>query len=272
MLSLFLIIQFPVSYAQTDPILITVSDTMNDVEFDGKWSFPSEWKASSLNSMGDQVMIRSAHQDNFVYIFIDVLSDASLDRGSFIDVLSDVLSDASLDRGSDRAVICFDPDNSKSSIPNDDDYCFVAILDKEVGLTLKGNPSFSSKSNFQKIPNHRDFIAIGAVSDQNDRYLKSPHPSYEFRIPTDLIQRSNHYGFYIEIFDAKSGESQTWPGSIPKKNPMSIPSPNFWGDLISPDKSLPEFPFPILLFVIMLLTMIIMSRKLNSGRLRINIH
>ena len=84
MLSLFLIIQFPVSYAQTDPILITVSDTMNDVEFDGKWSFPSEWKASSINSMGDQVMIRSAHQDNFVYIFIDVLADASLDRGSFI--------------------------------------------------------------------------------------------------------------------------------------------------------------------------------------------
>jgi len=251
---LLLISNFQSSFAENEPILITVSDQMNFIEFDGKWSFFSEWKASSLDSMGDKTVIRSAHQDNFVYIFIDVLSDVSLDKGS------------------DRAVICFDPDNSKSSIPDDNDYCFIAILDREVGFTLKGNSPFSSKSNFEQIPNHPDFIAIGAVSDQNDRYLKSPHPSYEFKIPTDLIQRSNHYGFYVETFDAKSGESQTWPGNIPKKSPLSIPSPSYWGDLRSPDRSLPEFPFPILLFVIMLLTMIIVSRKLNDGRLRINIH
>lgn len=251
---MLLIFNFQSSFAENESILITYSDRMNFIEFDGKWSFKSEWKQSSLTSMGESTKIRSAHYDDFIYIFVDVLYDSSLDKGS------------------DRAIICFDPDNSKSSIPGDDDYCFVAILDREVGFTLVGDSPFSSKSNFKQIPNHRDFIAIGAVSDQNDRYLKSPHPSYEFRIPTDLIQRSNYYGFYVETFDAKSGESQTWPENIPKKSPMSIPSPNFWGDMISPDKSLPEFPFPILLFVIMLLTIIIMSRKLNNGRLRINIH
>ena len=253
-LSLFvLVFNFPGSYAETEPVFITLSNKMNLIEFDGKWSFFSEWKESSLNSIGESVKIRSAHYENFVYIFVDALYDSNLDKGS------------------DRAMICFDPDNSKSIIPNENHMCFLAILDRDIGFTIQGNSPLPSKNYFNTIPNHPDFIAIGGVSDENDRYLKSPHPSYEFKIPVELISPSNHYGFYVEVFDASSGASMTWPQNIIKKNPMYIPSPNYWGELISIDKSIPEFPFPIILLVIMLFTMIIMSRKLNYGRLRINI-
>lgn len=233
--------------------MITYSDKMDLIEFDGKWTYFSEWKESSLNSIGESLKIRTAHFGNFIYIFVDVLHDSTLNLGS------------------DRAIICFDQDNSKSSIPDSSDYCFQATLDRETGFTFKGDSSFSIKNNFQQIANHKDFIAIGGVSDENDRYLKSPHPSYEFRIPTELIERSNHYGFYVETFDANSGKSLTWPTNIVKKSPMHIPSPNNWGDLISIDKSLPEFEFPLVMLVIMSLTMIIMSRKFNYGLSRINI-
>ena len=249
---LILLFNFQFSFAETDPVMITYSDKMSKIIFDGKWTFFSEWKESSLNGIGESLKIRSAHLDNFIYIFVDVLKDNSLDVGS------------------DRAIICFDTKNNKSIIPDNDDYCFIAILERDVGFTLQGGSAFATKSYFQVIPNHEDLIAIGASSDNNDRYLKSPHPSYEFKIPTELINRSNYYGFYVEAFDAKSGKSITWPPDIIKKNPTHIPEPEFWGDMISIDKSLPEFSFPILILIIPVITLIIMSRKLNYNRLTIN--
>jgi len=250
--TVILISNLQTSFAESEPVMITYSDKMSFIEFDGRWTSFSEWKESSLNSIGSAVKIRSAHFEDFIYIFVDVLHDSTLDKGL------------------DRSVICFDSDNSKSLIPDSNDYCFISTLDRERGFTLQGDSPFKFKSNFKQIPNHHNFIAIGAVSDENDRYLKSPHPSYEFKIPTDLIQRSNIYGFYVETFDATSGESKTWPGGISKKNPMEIPSPSMWGEMISIDKTLPEIPFPLLIFTIMILTMIIMSRYLNYGGLRIN--
>jgi len=253
-LALLLSLQLQTSYADTEPVLITWSDRMNSIIFDGKWTFLTEWKPTSLNSMEGSIKIRSAHQGDYIYIFVDVLSDFSLDKGS------------------DNAVICFDYNNTKSSLPDENDYCFIAILDREVGFTLRGGSFLATTSYFEKIPNHPDYIAIGGVSDENDRYSKTPHPSYEFKIPTDLIGRSSTYGFYVETFDAKTANSLTWPANIFKKSPLHIPSPEVWGDMISPDKSLPEFPLPHLLLAILFISMIIMSRKLNYGRLRINIH
>jgi len=233
--------------------MITLSDRMGSIIFDGKWTFFTEWKASSLNSLGESLKIRSAHYGDYIYIFVDVLTDFSLDKGY------------------DNATICFDYNNTKSSLPDENDYCFVAILDREVGFTLRGGSSIAT-NYFEKIPNYPGYIAIGGVSDENDRYNKTPHPSYEFKIPTDLIGRSSTYGFYVETFDAKTSNSMTWPGGIFKQSPLHIPSPDLWGDMISPDKSLPEFPLPYLLLAILFISMIIMSRKLNYGRLRINIH
>ena len=36
-------------YAETEPILITISNDRDDVIFDGIWSNSVEWKRSSLN-------------------------------------------------------------------------------------------------------------------------------------------------------------------------------------------------------------------------------
>lgn len=66
---------------------------MDDIKWDGKWSFKSEWKASSLNEIrfddGD-VILRSAHQDGFLYFLVDNLTDFTNNRIA------------------DRAMICID--------------------------------------------------------------------------------------------------------------------------------------------------------------------
>lgn len=252
--SFILVINFQKSSAETENILITYSNKMHKIDFDGRWSHFSEWKESSLNSIGNSVQIRTAHEENYIYVFVDVISDSTLDKGS------------------DRTVICFDSENNKSVIPDNDDYCFIAVLERDVGFVLQGGSPFGSKGNFQIISNHDEFLAIGAVSNESDRYSKVPHPSYEFKIPTDLVGRTNEYGFYLETFDASSGKSLTWPNNVSKISPGKIPSPIFWGELISPDKSLPEFSLPLIMLVIMLISVIIMSKKLNNGRLRININ
>ena len=250
-ITVFLISNLPFSFGESENVMITYSDKMKFIEFDGRWTSFSEWKESSLNSIGSSVKIRSAHFDNFIYIFVDVLHDSTIDKGS------------------DRAVICFDSDNSKLLIPDHNDFCFISILGRETGFTLQGDSPLKFKSNFKQIPNHPDFITIGGVSDENDRYLKTPHPSYEFKIPTELIQRSDIYGFYVETFDAHSGKSLSWPGNISKNNPLTIPSPSLWGEMISIDKSLPELPLPALILTFTILTMIVLSRYLNYGGLRL---
>jgi len=252
LISTVLVSNFDLIYADSEPVFITYSEKMESILFDGKWSFFSEWKESSLTEVGELLKIRTAHYDDFIYVFVDVLNDKSLDKGS------------------DRAVVCLDSKNNKSIISDSNDFCFIATLDREIGFTLQGGSDFGSKNNFKKIPNHENFIAIGTTSDQNDRYLKIPHPSYEFKIPTDLINRNNEYGFYIQTFDANSGKILDWPQNISTESLNGIPSPSVWGEMISLDKSLPEFPLPMFILAVLLLTMIIVSRKLNYGRLRIN--
>lgn len=253
-LSFILLINFQQSFAETENILITYSQKVIHIEFDGRWTYLNEWKESSLNSIGSSVQIRTAHYENYIYVFVDVLSDSSFNKGS------------------DRTIVCFDSSNDKSELSNDNDYCFIAILGKETGFVLQGGSPFGSKGNFQVIPNPKGFLAIGAISNENDRYTHVPHPSYEFRIPIDLIGRTNQYGFYLETFDATSGLSLTWPTNIPKISPGKIPPPVFWGELISPDKSLPEFSLPLIMFTLLLVSILIITIKFNNVFLKTNIN
>lgn len=230
----------------TDQILITKSFDLDKVIFDGKWSFYTEWKKSSWNPLtygdGTIIHLRTAHQGNFIYVFIDDVKTNSW----------------SIDN--DRATICFDKDNSKSKIPDSDDYCFVAKLSGKDQFALQGDSQSTSTNNFRLISNPQDFIGIGAISDQNDRYTPISHPSYEFRIPTDLIGRSADYGFYLGVYHAQSNKTYSWPQSILLNMPLDIPSPSEWGEIISPDKSIPEFPLPILLLMSAFSLMIYFSR------------
>jgi len=240
---LLFLIPFNYSNAAENEILITISSGMDKIIFDGKWSFFSEWKDSSLESIGNNlVIIRAAHQGDFVYVFLDSLVDETYDKNS------------------DKAMICFDTKNNKSIKPDVDDYCFVAVMGKLNGHILQGGSNFATKGNLEKITVPFENKMIGGISDLNDRYSKSPHMSYEFKIPTDLIGRSNEYGFYVQVFDSNTNQFQTWPSGI-KTEFLKTPSPQNWGSLISIDNSLPEFPTPVVIILILFSLIILFTRK-----------
>lgn len=220
---------------------------MNQVIFDGKWSFFTEWKPSSLNTFsyndGTRIQFRSAHQDNFIYIFADVISNSHFVKGS------------------DNAMICFDGNNNKTALHDADDYCFMSTLGGNKSFAYQGGSPLGFNGNFKKIPNPDGFIGIGGISDNNDRYSKIPHPGYEFRIPTSTIGRSSSYGFYFVMYDTHSNKFYSWPPDVNPKNPFQIPSPSAWGDLVSPDQSLPEFPLPPIILASAFTTILFFSRK-----------
>ena len=215
----------------TTPIMITISSDMDKVIFDGRWSYETEWKRSSLDTLsyddGTYIQLRTAHQDNFIYVLVDAVSDVYLDKGT------------------DRTVVCFDTKNDKSLQPDSDDYCFGVTFDERESLVLQGG-SLESGDHFRKITNPDGFIGISNVSDENDRYSKIPHTSYEFRIPTEIVGRSDIYGFYLGIYDGYSDKIYSWPQDLISDSILKVPAPNTWGELVSPDKSLPEFEWPML--------------------------
>ncbi len=250
-----LIILSPVIFLDAfgeEPILISLSSDLDQVIFDGKWTTTSEWKKSSYNHLkfddGTEIHLRTAHQENFIYIQINAASDMIINKGS------------------DSAIVCFDTKNDKTTIPQTDDYCFSTSLGRNSYFTHQGGNISAINGFFKKITNDKDFVAIGTVSDKVDRYNKTPHASYEFRIPLDVLGRSDNYGFYVSVFDADTQNHYSWPYNIENKSILSIPSPSQWGDLISPDKSLPEFNFSMLLSFLIPLTITIIITRFTSLR------
>lgn len=237
----------PIVFTQSDRILITLSDTMDQINFDGKWSFVTEWKRTGQDLFDDgNIVLRTAHQGDFIYVFIDNLSDITIDKKS------------------DYAIICFDGKNEKSSLPDDNDYCFMGTVGNKNGITYNGNSSLTFNDSFREIPNDPEFVAVGEESDNNDRYSEVIHSSYEFKIPIKLIGRESYYGFYFSTYDSEQQKIFHWPESINSDKSYYIPSPSKWGELISPDKSLPEFPLSLSIFIItMIIILGISSIKFN---------
>ena len=245
--SLTIFVSFENASAIPEPILITISPTMENVIFDGKWTNYSEWKQSSHNpyTFGDgeiTIHLRTAHFGDYIYIFVDPVHDLTLDEKI------------------DEATICLDGKNNKSEIPDTNDFCFSVSLGNSEGTIFQGNLIDESTILMQKIPNPDDFIAISTASDENDRYTKTPHPSYEFKIPIELLERSDNYGFYLSVYDASLDKFYSWPENS-RDNYSDIPPPSEWGDIISPDKSLPELSLPILVFTILIFTIILVQSK-----------
>jgi len=232
----------PLVHAQSIPI--TQSSEMNDVVFDGKWTFTTEWKPSSLDNIKGGIYLRSAHLDNFIYIHVNNVQDTSIDIQQ------------------DHTVVCFDAKNEQSPKPDSNDYCFIAKLGSNKATTLQGS---EESGEFTVIENHADLIAIGEASDKNDRYSPVPHASYEFRIPIELLERSDVYGFYASVYDNSKSQTYTWPSDINPEN-SEIPSPDKWGIIYSPDKTLPEYDLPILVLLLGTFSIILFSwknKKLN---------
>jgi len=86
-----------------------------------------------------------------------------------------------------------------------------------------------------------------------------PHASYEFRIPTDLIGRSDNYGYYVGVYDDFTKTTYSWPSEI-VLDEFKIPSPKLWGEIISPDKSLPEFEWAIIALLPALILVVFLTK------------
>ncbi len=248
---IFLIIPLMNTVYGLESILISISSSMDDVIFDGKWTNELEWKESSWDSISSNygtLHLRTAHQGDFIYILLDAVGDQSIDHVS------------------DRAVVCIDGQNDKTIISNSNDYCFFVALDGKQGFVYQGGSFLSLNGNFKKISNTEGFIGVGSKSDQNDKYSKIPHTSYEFKIPLNLFDRSNIYGFYVLVFDANTNQYYSWPSGIIPDGPFDIPSPSKWGELISPDKSIPEFNLPILAMIPALFLVIYFTTFLQKSK------
>ena len=115
-----------VAYAD-EPIKITISSTMGNVQFDGEWTHGTEWKASSFDKFwydsgtayAEAIILRTAYQDKFFYIFIDYLSDFTNDHIA------------------DRAIVCFDGYDT-SSVADESDWCYAVSRGSGNGHTLQG--------------------------------------------------------------------------------------------------------------------------------------
>ncbi|KEQ57386.1 hypothetical protein SCCGRSA3_00117 [Marine Group I thaumarchaeote SCGC RSA3] len=225
---LFVLTIIPVSFAQTDEniTVITKSDSMQEIIFDGKWTFPEEWKISAAEILkyenNEKFYLRTAHYENFIYVMINFETDIHVDKNS------------------DKATICFDSENKKKSKPTESTYCYTVTLGQNQGSTFQGGTDLVNKGYMKQIENHDGFIAIAKPSDENDRYNKNSHATYEFRIPIDQIGRIDNYGFFVSVFEANSDKFYTWPKDL-RENVLEFPSPEKWGTLVSPDKTLPEF-------------------------------
>ena len=220
---------------------------MEKIVFDGKWTHEIEWKQSSLNFVTSEDVeapsyLRTAHYGDFIFVFIDAVNDESLDVGG------------------DNATICIDGQNNKKEIPDNDDFCFTVYLGDMEGFTLQGNSTSTDEASFRKIPNADGFIGISSISDENDRYSQIPHVSYEFKIPIYLVERSNNYGFFVSVYDQSSKKIQTWPKELSESNDTFIPPPSVWGELISPDDTLPEFKWPHLAIIPAFIAIILLSK------------
>jgi hypothetical protein len=239
-----LLIPFAISEALAqEEIWITISDNLEQVNFDGKWSFTTEWKHSSLDTMdfdSKLLHLRHAHQENFIYFMIDFEGDENLENGE------------------DKAMICLNPKENQNP---DEQFCFIAILETENPSIISRN---SNSEDFKEIKKPADFIAVSSASDENDRYSKIPHSSYEFRIPTELVGRSSEYGFYLAVHEANSNKTFTFPSQVEPITFDVIPDASNWAKLISPDKSLPEFHWAIIVIISSFTLVIFISRtRLN---------
>jgi len=239
----FIILVIPTAFAQSIPI--TKSEGMNDIVFDGKWTFLKEWKQSSVDTITNEfddilVYIRTAHQDEFIYVMLDVIADETIDNNK------------------DEAIVCFDAKNNQNIIPDNNDFCFMIKISSDKPITLQGS---EKQDGFKIVENNVGLIAVGDASDKNDRYSPIAHATYEFRIPIEILGRDDHYGFYVQVFDSTKSDKYTWPSGMDLESKTDIVPPDKWGVIYSPDKSLPEYEMPILVLILGTFGILFLSLK-----------
>lgn len=229
----FCITELKLSYAEQ--IFTTLRSDGDKTVFDGKWTFLQEWKSTSediIEFNGEhKLSVKTGHDYNNLYVLLDFISDHSFAKSA------------------DFGIVCIDSNFGKENRPQNDDYCFITSLGTKNLITLQGGSVLGKNNHFTKIANHPGVIAVGGMSDMNDRYSQVPHTTYEFKIPIKIFGASDIYGFYVAVYDANANQVYSWPQNVSEEKFPYVPSPSEWGELISPDKSLPEFQWPILALV-----------------------
>ena len=165
----------------------------------------------------------------------------------------------------DKSVLCFESQiNNSTTISNQNIYCFEKTFDENVVALIKDSKMVDEQ--FKKIETPKNILAVSGISDQFDRYSKDPHISHEFQIPIDVIGRSDVYSFYAATYDEETNQIMTWPtNSIDSESFIS--NTESWGKMISPDKSIPEFSSPLIVFVVLagIVLIVQFKTKLNNS-------
>ena len=234
-----------------DSIFTTYRDDGNSIVFDGKWTFEQEWKHASEDiikfSDGNQFSIKTAHDRKNLYVLIDFFTSKKITKDS------------------DYGMFCITSNSTKQDYAQNDDYCFRLTIGSKTAIVLQGGSALASTNHYKKIQPIIPVTVAGGISDSNDRYNSVPHPIYEFKIPIELVGRSDDYGFYVSAFEAHTNHLYSWPNQVTNGEFSDPPSPSMWGHLVSPDKSLPEFEFslPVLLFSIIIMIYLTRRRIFN---------
>ena len=242
----FLLIGISNTFAYAEEVLVTLSTRLDDVDFDGIWSYTNEWKPSSLirvQNDDSSFVYRIAHDYENLFVYVSATSDETPSKTA------------------DRAMVCIDGENNGGDMPDTNDYCFITYVGTSKVHTLQGGSSLGQNGYYKTIDNHPELIGIGAISSQLDRYSKVPHSSYEFKIPIEVFGKSNVYGLYIGVFDSDSTNQYGWPQDALENIHPFIPSPESWGEMISPDKSLPEFEMPLLMLSSTLILIVVLAKR-----------
>ena len=202
-------------------IPITITNTMGKVEFDGQWSHYDEWKSTTLTELkynDGKIILRSAHQDGFLYFLIDDLTDFTYNRIA------------------DRAMICLDSGDKSGKKPDKSVWCYVAARGSLNGHTLNGGVHTVWMNYLGLVKSHPEYIGVGGTSGVNDRYIITPHAAYEFRIPIEQIGFQDSYGFYMQVVNGDN--VKTFPEEFSGEYLRKLPSPSEWTSIISIDKSI----------------------------------
>ena len=243
-----------VNFAYAEEVLITLSTELDDVDFDGTWSYYNEWKPTSLvkvENNDSSFVYKIAHDYENLFVYVSAISDKTpKDSGFFL-----------FPDEADRAIICIDGKNNGGEKPADDDFCFIATMGTDKVLTLQGGSDQKQDGFYKTIDNHSELIGIGAVSSEFDRHSKIPHSTYEFKIPVEIFGRSDVYGLYVGVFDSNLSIQYGWPQESTEPKYPFIPNPESWGQMVSPDKTLPEFEIPLLMLSSTLILIVVLARR-----------
>ncbi|MGH9910017.1 MAG: hypothetical protein ACRD32_05205 [Nitrososphaerales archaeon] len=182
------------SFGKNDNMLI-IPNTANPPRIDGVWSTSTEWTDASETKIVENGMtayLRAKHDERFVYVLIDFVSDQSLDESG------------------DWAVLCFDTKNGDGKAPLNDDYCFY-IATRTNRITsgiMQGNGKGWTGIQDAKLVGQFAKMSYSHFSMYDNTNM---HVSSEFKIPLRSYGLEEKMGFYIYLNNGYHNSVLEWP-------------------------------------------------------------